>query len=346
MYGFSEHITILSLGYQGAVMIFKRLGISIGISLMLVGCATMEEQEIHKTPVSESPQVSKSIQAIKVDEPKGLKRKVAIGRFSNETRYGQSFFVDGNNDRIGKQAMDILSAKLFESGRFIMLERADLSKIEKELEMGGSSALKNSADYLILGSITEFGRKEVSDVGVFSRVKKQEAFAKVHIRIVDVSTGQIIYSEDGKGVAYSEAGTVMGVGDKGGYDGQLNDKAIDAAISDLTSNIIENMLDKPWRGYILGYEGGNFIVSGGKSQNINIGDSFDVVVEGKKVKNPQTNMMITLPGKKIGSIEVVGMFGDTPETEVSFASIVNGDFDAYLAKKDFSTLFIQIKKEL
>ena len=38
--------------------------------------------------------------------------------------------------------------------------------------------MKNSADYLILGSITEFGRKEVSDVGVFSRVKKQEAFAR------------------------------------------------------------------------------------------------------------------------------------------------------------------------
>ncbi|MDQ7067439.1 MAG: hypothetical protein Q9M40_05440 [Sulfurimonas sp.] len=31
----------------------------------------------------------------------------------------------------------------------------------------------------------------------------------------------------------------------------LMTKQIDAAISDLTSNIIENMLDKPWKGYIL-----------------------------------------------------------------------------------------------
>ncbi|WP_392342941.1 CsgG/HfaB family protein [uncultured Shewanella sp.] len=50
--------------------------------------------------------------------------------------------------------------------------------------MGGTSTLKNAADYLIVGSITEFGCKEVSDVGVFSRVKKQEANAKVNIRIV------------------------------------------------------------------------------------------------------------------------------------------------------------------
>ncbi len=211
--------------------------------------------------------------------------------------------------------------------------------------MGGASALKNSADYLILGSITEFGRKENSKVGVFSRVKQQEAFAKVHIRIVDVSTGRIIYSEEGKGKAYSEAGSVMGVGNKGGYDSQLNDKAIDAAISDLASNIIENMLDKPWHGYILGYEDGNLITSGGKSQNINPGDTFDVIKKGKKVKNPQTNTFITLPGKKVASIEIVTTLGDTPESEVSLATITDGDLNSYIKKKDFSNLYIQPKKE-
>ena len=217
-------------------------------------------------------------------------------------------------------------------------------KIQKELEIEGSSSLKNSADYLILGSISEFGRKEVSEVGVFSRVKKQEVFAKVHIRIVDVSTGQIIYSEEGKGTAYSEAGSVLGVGAKGGYDGQLNDNAIDAAISDLTSNIIENMLDKPWRGYILGYEDGSLITSGGKSQNIKVGDSFDVIAKGKQVKNPQTNMMITLPGKKIASIEIDGTFGDTPDTEVSLATVSNGSLDKFIAENDFSNVYIEIKE--
>jgi curli biogenesis system outer membrane secretion channel CsgG len=325
-------------------MSLKKLTMVFGISLLFSGCATTTEQVIHETPVGETPQISKTIQAKKVEEPKGLKRKVAIGRFSNETRYGQSFFLDKDNNRIGKQAMDILSSKLFESGRFIMLERADLSKIQKELEMEGSSSLKNSADYLILGSISEFGRKEVSDVGVFSRVKKQEVFAKVHIRIVDVSTGQIIYSEEGKGTAYSEAGSVLGVGAKGGYDGQLNDNAIDAAISDLTSNIIENMLDKPWRGYILGYEEGSLITSGGKSQNIKVGDTFDVIAKGKQVKNPQTNMMITLPGKKVASIEIDGTFGDTPDTEVSLATLNNGSLDKFIAENDFSSLFIEIEK--
>ena len=309
--------------------------------LLLGGCATMSEQQTHQPPAT--TQVSPTLEADtrQADAPRGLKRKVAIGRFSDETRYGQSFFLDAEHNRIGKQAMDILSAKLFDTDKFILLERSDLAVIEKELARGGMPALKNRADYVILGSITEFGRKENSEVGLFSRVKKQEAFARVHIRIVDVSTGQVIYSEQGKGSAYSEAGTVMGVGEKSAYDAQLNDKAISAAIADLASNIIENLLDRPWRGYILSRESGGFLISGGKSQNIRVGDRFDVLQSGKQVKNPQTGMLITLPGTKIATLQVAALLGDTPENEVSLATLTSGTLDG----NDFSDLYIQVPKE-
>ena len=309
------------------------------VSMLFTACATVEKKVVHQTPVKPSS-ISKTV-AAKVTDTKSLKRKVAIGRFTNETTYGQSFFIDSDNNRIGKQAMDILSAKLFETGKFIMLERADLDQIEKELTMAGNSAIKNAADYLVVGSITEFGRKEVSDVGVFSRVKRQEANATVHIRIVDVSTGQIIYSESGKGIAYSEAGTVLGVGDKAAYDSSLNDKVLDVAITDLASNVIENMLDKPWRSFILSSEEGNLIISGGKSQNIGKDSTFDVIKKGKKVKNPQTGMYITLPGKAIAKIKVLSSFGSSAESEVSFCEIIEGNLDAYIKSDDFSALFVQ-----
>lgn len=317
------------------------------LSFFLSGCATMQQKHEHSIPQADAtPSISKSLaaQENKINEPTGIKRKVAIGRFSNETRYGQSFFLDKNNDRIGKQAMDILSAKLFQTGKFIMLERADLSKIDKELKIGKHKKLDNAADYIILGSITEFGRKEVSDVGLFSRVKKQEAFARVHIRIIDVSTGEIIYSDEGKGTAFSEAGNVMGVGDRAAYDSELNDKAINAAISDVTSNIVEHMLDKPWKGYILDYQDDNFIISGGKSQNIKIGDTFTVYKKGKTVKNPQTNMIITLPGKKIASVKVMTLLGNTPENKISLVRKTDGDLSQYKKAKDYSGLYIEVGK--
>lgn len=314
------------------------LSLIMGTSL-LFGCATVEKPVVIET--NTEPKAISKTQTEEVLTKKSLKRKVAIGRFTNETTYGQGFFIDENNNRIGKQAMDILSAKLFETGRFIMLERADLGQIEKELSMGGNYSVKNAADFLIVGSITEFGRKEVSDVGVFSRVKTQEANATVHIRLIDVATGQIIYSEQGKGMAYSEAGTVMGVGNKAGYDSTLNDKVLDVAITDLASNIIENMLDKPWRSYILAYEEGNLIISGGKSQNIEPGVQFAMMKAGKRVKNPQTGMYITLPGNAIGKIEVLTSFGDTAESEVSICNINEGNIDAYIKSQDYSGLYIQ-----
>jgi len=319
----------------------KSLLISAVLVGIFAGCAASPKQNtVHDTTVN-TPSVSKTLAQ---PDTKSLKRKVAIGRFTNETTYGQSFFIDKNNNRIGKQAMDILSAKLFQTGKFIMLERADIEQIQKELKIGGDSELKNSANYIIVGSITEFGRKEVSDVGLFSRNKKQVANAKVHIRVVDVATGQIIYSEEGKGEAFSEAATTFGVGNKAGYDASLNDKVLDAAITNLASNIIENMLDKPWKSYILGYEDGNIIISGGKSQNIKAGAKFDVMKEGKKIKNPQTNMMITLPGKKLASIEVLMSVGDTPESEVSMCQLVDGNIQSYLKTKKFDNLYIQEQK--
>lgn len=315
------------------------LSATIMVALTFSSCATVQETQVHQTPAAvktESP-------ALAVQErTKSLKRKVAIARFSNETRHGQSFFIDKNDNRIGKQAMDILSAKLFATGKFLMLERADMAQLQKELNMEGEGKkISTTADYLILGSITEFGRKDVSEVGVFSRVKKQETFAKVHIRLVDVQTGQIIYSEEGRGTAFSEAGTVLGVGGKAGYDSSLNDKVIEAAIADLISNIIENMLDKPWRAYILAEEAGNLVISGGKSQNIHIGDRFAVLERGKKINNPQTNMMIEMPGKQVATVTVVSTLGDTPENEISLCKISSGDISRHIAAGNYQDLSIQ-----
>ena len=152
-----------------------------------------------------------------------------------------------------------------------------------------------------------------------------------------------MHSEEGEGEAYSEAGTVIGIGERAGYDSTLNDKAIEAAITNLSSNVIENLLDKPWRAYVLGFENDYFIISGGKSQNIKPGKIFDVVMEGKKIKNPQTNMFITLPGKQVAELKVVQCAGDTVQNEVSFCELVSGNLQEFVDSNNFSKLFIREK---
>ena len=252
-----------------------------------------------------------------------IKRKVAIGRFSNETQYAKGIFYDKENDPMGKQALDILSSKLAASGKFLLLERSDLATLLEEAQKGDNGLSTIGADYMIIGSITEFGRKNVGKNGVFTNVKTQIVEAAVAIRLVDVSTGLIIYSDEGKGSAEITTKTTMGVGGQASYDATLSDKAISEAINQLVENIINKCTDKPWRTYFLSYDNDAQLIAGGASQGIKEGDVFAVKTKGKKVKNPQTGMMIELPGKQIGTVSVSATSGDTPETEFSYVSFTS-----------------------
>lgn len=246
-----------------------------------------------------------------------IKRKVAIGRFSNETQYAKGLFYDKENDPMRKQALDILSAKLAASGKFILLEREDLDVLAAE---AGKNMNKIGADYIILGSITEYGRKNEGQQKLFSSTKTQTVEAGVSIRLVEASTGLIIYSDEAKGYAETSSTTTLGLGGTAGYDATLSDKAISAALSQLVENIITKCMDQPWRSYILAVQDGSFVISGGASQGLTVGDSFNVYRKGKVVKNPQTGVDIELPGTLTGKVTVVSMTGNTPETEISFCS--------------------------
>ena len=216
----------------------------------------------------------------------------------------KGLFYDKENDPMRKQAMDILSSKLAASGKFILLERDDLDILVSE---AGDAMDKVNADYIILGSITESS-------------KTQTVEAAVSIRLVEVSSGLIIYSDEAKGFAETTTKKSLGVGGTAGFDATLSDKAISAALSQLVENIINKCMDKPWRSYFLSVEDGVYIISGGASQGLSAGDCFNVYKKGKVVKNPQTGLNIELPGTKLGSITVLQSMGDTPESEISICS--------------------------
>ncbi len=254
---------------------------------------------------------------LSAQEERTIKRKVAIGRFSNETQYAKGLFYDKENDPMRKQALDILSSKLASSGKFILLEREDLDILVNE---AGAEMNKIGADYIILGSITEYGRKTEGEQKVFSSSKTQTVEAGVSIRLVEVSTGLIIYSDEAKGFAETTSKQTMGIGGAAGFDATLSDKAISAALSQLVENIINKCMDKPWKSYILTEEDGTYIISGGTSQGLATGDVFHVYKKGKTVRNPQTGMNIELPGTKVGEVTILSSFGDTPENELSFCS--------------------------
>ncbi|MCP4971210.1 MAG: curli production assembly protein CsgG [Arcobacter sp.] len=312
---------------------YTLIAISVLVSIFITGCATSS----NKIVKVEKPTIEKPKLIIKKEEPL-LKRKVAITRFSNEAQYGKSKLFGLNNNYVAeKQATDILSAKLANSGKFILLERDDINIVNNEIQDYNLKSLKIGSDYLIVGSVTEFGRKNMSDTGVFSRTKVQTAYAKVSVRLIDVKTGQIIFAQEGAGEAKSEAGTSFGLGKHVGYDSTLNDKAISTAISSVVDGIMQNLLNKPWRSYVLDINNDSIMIAGGAKQGLRIGDTLFVYKKGKSIKNPQTGMTVELPGAKIAKLQILNQFGTNYTDEGSICTFVEGNLNG--AKKD--ELYVQ-----
>lgn len=291
-------------------------------------CATVNEPRVVSAPRGAAVKPA-------VLNKRGLKKKLVIARFSNETLYGKSILI--SKDLIARQASDTLASKLAQAGNLLLFERSDPKPLLKALDAGTINKMGLPARYLVVGSVTEFGREITSKAGVFSRTKMQKARAKVSIRLIDVASSRVIYGDDGVGEAESEVGTTFGVGTKAGYDSTLNDKAISAAISKLVNNILEKLNKSPWRSHILDVSDGTILIGGGGSQGIKVGDVFALKQRGKIVKNPQTNTSIELPGKTVGKLKVTATQGSTPEDEFSACELESGT----LPEGDFSRYIIE-----
>ena len=291
-------------------------------SLLVLGCATVTTpQYVPVLPPSRAATVAAQVST------KVFKRKVAVARFSNETRYGRSLLQDGDMDPLGKQASDMMYNRLIASGQFLVFERPDLEKIRREQSLTGQENLIG-VDTLILGSVTEFGRVAQGKVGFLSATKNQIAKAKVEIRLIDVKTGQAFFTATGSGEANTETGSIAGYGSRADYDASLNDRAIGAAISDVMNSVVNKLSERPWRTDILKVDGSRIFISGGERQGLRVGDRLVVSREGEKVKSQQTGFEISLPASQVAVVKVVSLFGESESNEGAICELVEGNISA------------------
>ena len=310
---------------------------SVLISLTF-GCASYDKREIVDTkPSTPNPtaQAPVNSSASSATATRILKRRVAVARFTNEAKasssslFGEAYNRDPNFDRLGKQAADMLATELTRSGKFVVLERLDLSKLEAESELMGLTQeqfKKNlvGVDALIFGSVAEYGRKDVGEVQLFTRSRQQLAHAKVNARLVDPRTGHAFFSDDGAGDATLEQSTVLGLGDRATFDSTLGDKALSAAVVNLIDKLINKLSDKPWTTSILTVEGSTVVISGGSRQGLRVGDRLKVMIPGKVIKSPQTGFNVQLPPTQIGELEVLSFFGESDVSEGSICKVLSG----------------------
>jgi curli biogenesis system outer membrane secretion channel CsgG len=179
----------------------------------------------------------------------GERSPIAVGKFDNRSSYMSGIFSDGV-DRLGNQSKTILITHLQESGRFSVLDRANLDELKAEAGINGQAQALKGARYVVTGDVTEFGRKEVGDHqlwGILGRGKSQIAYAKVSLNIVNVQTSEVVYSAQGAGEYALSNREVIGFGGTAGYDSTLNGKVLDLAIREAVNNLVNGIESGAWR---------------------------------------------------------------------------------------------------
>jgi len=279
----------------------------------------------------------------------GPKKRVAILRFGGTGKYGAYEGWD-----VGEAIAGQLATALGATNCFIIADRMVLSEVLREQELGMAGVLaKDSvsrtgrligAQVLIKGEITEFetGKKGNGlNLGFgFSKIplglrlggNKKTAHIAIDLRMIDASTGEIIYSE----TLTSEAknyGLALGVDyDKGsiGTD-RFSKTPFGQAVRDTAEQaagyIVQQLQEVRWTGQIISSEGAQIFMNAGTTSGVKVGDTFTVSNIAKELVDPASGVVLGRIERKLGQIEVQSVtdlyavakaVGDFPVTRGDF----------------------------
>ncbi|HEX9670731.1 MAG TPA: CsgG/HfaB family protein [Thermoanaerobaculia bacterium] len=149
-------------------------------------------------------------------------------------------------------AQDVFVTELVKSGKFRVVEREQLAALmqEKNLTLSGdldpATAVRVGkllgVNYLLTGSVTEYG---VTDVGAHApgvrrlpgfSAGKRNFVAAMNARLIDTSTGEILWADEARG---EESSVKVNVGGFGGGvdDDRMFDKVMKPVIQQLVASI-------------------------------------------------------------------------------------------------------------
>jgi len=179
----------------------------------------------------------------------GPRSPIAVGKFDNRSNFLRGVFSSGE-DRLGSQAKTILMTHLNQTNRFTVLDRDNLEETRQEAEIRGEAQELIGAAYVVTGDVSEFGRREVGDhqfFGILGRGRRQIAYAKVSLNVVDIRTTALVWSAQGAGEYELSNREILGFGGTSSYDATLNGKVLDLAIREAVDRLTAAIDSGQWK---------------------------------------------------------------------------------------------------
>ena len=168
------------------------------------------------------------------------KPRIAVLEFKNKAD-NQWWYSGG-----AEAAQDVFVTELVKSGKFRVVEREQLEALmqEKNLTLSGDVDPKSAVrigkllgvNYLLTGAVTEYGNTDVSGGGGGVYAGKRKFVAALNARLIDTSTGEVVWADEASQEEASVRVSVFGVG--GGVDdNRMFDKVMKPCIQKLTASL-------------------------------------------------------------------------------------------------------------
>lgn len=173
-----------------------------------------------------------------VEYPRLLRKRVfAVIELENKTKYGKR--------RLSDAASDILVTEMVRSNNFRLIEREKVDALIKEREFQKSDETKYArlgkllnCEYIIIGSISNFGVQTTGKDMIIFQKKVQKAVAEVDLKVIEVATGEIIFAAYAKGEAEHKVKSTLGIGTTSSYNESLAGDSLRLAISKAVRDLI------------------------------------------------------------------------------------------------------------
>ncbi len=235
----------------------------------------------------------------------GLKKKVAILDFENQTTYKE--------EKIGEAVAKKLSDKLEATQRVVVLDKAVVSEMLnregfKFENLSDPAVVKQAHQSL---GIQAFALGTVTDVSLLSSKASETsdeevAFAttKVEIRLIDASTGNPLKTFIGRS-------PIFGTKETGeNCRGKAVIKAIDVGLDDILESFLRQLDLLDWSTTVAKVDGEDIYLNAGKLSGVRVGDTLEIFEPGKEILHPNTSLSLGwTTGKLKGTVRVTHLFG-------------------------------------
>jgi len=241
------------------------------------------------------------------------KERVAVMDFENKTQYG--------GWRLGQGASDILTTELVKTGKFNVMERDRLSAIIKEQNLGDSGRMDPSTaarigkivgvEYIITGAVTEYGQSSAGGGGGGVDVGRTGYHSTVDIRMVNATTGEIVFADNASAESSSVNVRVFGIG--GGE--KFNEKKATETMREAIEKLAAKITSLPMQAgsgapvdtgpvVVADVYGDIITLNKGSNAGLKKGQSITISRKGRVIKDPNSGEILKVNYNKIGTIQL------------------------------------------